>query len=69
MIWFLIYFDLTFKKSLFYQLKNQRQMRSELLLMVIPRPMNTPSFNQTAVLTPIFQRVQKKNETLELVQF
>ena len=36
---------------------HHRQMRSEILLLVIPRPMNTPSFNQTAVLTPIFQRV------------
>ena len=38
---------------------HHRQMRNELLLVVIPRPMNSPSVKQTAILTPIFQRVRK----------
>ena len=39
---------------------HHRQMRNELLLVVIPRPMNSPSVKQTAILTPIFQRVRLK---------
>ena len=40
---------------------HHRQMRNELLLVVIPRPMNSPSVKQTAILTPIFQRVRFKH--------
>jgi len=39
---------------------HHRQMRNELLLVVIPRPMNSPSVKQTAILTPIFQRLVNK---------